>query len=501
MDSDKNKLKDAGKYIPPEYTKSDKKWSKWQSKVENWRKGVIWASEVGVYLAPKFFWTCNDVLVWAYWAIRFHSDHLIFSVKMILNYLDSWFQDSRSIMTNPQIYNIIPEMLKQRYSEVECQYAKVERKELNFYNLIILKRHVEDVTKNVMLIGQKYANNFPVDSDGSKFQSNSSTNFHVSWLDSSNADAEKDLNISVKVKKEKLDWDFSELILDPSQLKDREVMEDLWKYRLIKVSKIKLTYIPDYVEIINTFMKSLHHISEFTLTSKNQNEYTDISEETFKLLWEVYKWTYEQFEIIGINLKEEDYKSLGEAFNKNRNNLTVNIKSCKMNDTCVAYYFNDILTKPRILFLQYLWLANNNIKDSGATIISVWIQYFEYLNSLDLRNNLIGDHGIRSISKSFKYMQRAVQVYLADNMISKKGARYITKNLHYLKSLINIDLNGNQLKDLGVELVVRWVVKEKRDLMITLKNNEVENIDAIKDIIEEEENKKWRITNFKIFID
>ena len=501
MDWVKNKENNTNWYIPPEYVKTDRKCSDWRSLPENCKNKWILESEISQYLSPTLFCVWDEKLICSYWAIQRHSDHLLMSVKMIIGYIDSLFQESRSIMKNPSIYNIMPDMLKQRYSELEYQYSYVERKELNFYNIMTLKRHIENVTKNVTLVGQKYANSLRDESENSNCNNTKTNNHSIVSVKNSNLEESKDLNISIKVKKEKLDWDFSELILDPSQLKDREVMDDLWKYRLIKVSKIKLIYTPDYLDCILTFMRSIHHVSEFTLTSRDQNECIEIDNETINLLCHVYLGTYEQFEIIGINLKEDSYKLLGEAFNKNRNNLTVNIKSWNMNDTSVAYFFNSILLKPRILFLQYLWLSNNNIKDSGATIVSVWIQYFEYLNVLDLRKNLIGDNGIRSISKSFKHMTRAVQVYLSDNVMTKKGAKYIMKNLHYLKSLINLDLSGNQLKDSGVEFIIRNVTKEKRELMITLKNNEIEDIEAIKDIIEEEDNKKFRISNLKIFIE
>ena len=278
-------------------------------------------------------------------------------------------------------------------------------------------------------------------------------------------------------------------------------MQDLWRYKLIKVSKICIFYDVKYVKWTTTFMKSIHHVSEFTLMPQSSQEATQIDALTLDHLWDVYNWTFEQFELKNIKLSEEDCSKLGEAFNKNRNNLTLNLKSCCLDDTSIARLFKDLLSKPRILFLQYLSLADNSIKDKGCQIITVCLPYFEYLNVLDLRKNMIGDHGVKSLSKGFKYMPQVVQIYLSDNMVTKKGFNWILSHLHYLKSIVNFDLSNNSLKDDGVEMAVKAVAPMRREILLNVKNNKVKDLERIKDIIEEEENKKARIASIKVLVE
>ena len=497
--------KTAGGYVPPQYHRSNVKCSEWQSSLENLEKHKTFRDiDLSSKLAaPSFFWLWNEILIWTYWAVKRHSDHWILSWKLLIAYLDDWFADTRYIMTNCELRKIVPDMLAQRYAELEAQYVLFERKNLNFYNMLVLKRHIEVVTRNLQLISEKYAQNFPGISL-SEIKKASMKEFDYKKAEevknSSTLDEWKQ-SIEIKTIKKSLDWDFTELELNPSQLKDREIMDELWGYKLMKLSKVSLVYNEEYLEWIEVFLKSIHHISEFTLKSENPNKPVKLTTNIGKIIANVYNWTYELFALNGIILTEEMWKELGESFNRNRNNLCINFKNWEMDDGGIAYYFNSILVKPRILFLRILSITDNNMKDTGATVIAVWLQYFEFLNMINLKNNLIGDHGMKSLSKSFKYVPRLLQLSLAGNMITKKGIKYLCSHLHYLKSLTNLDLNSNQLKNAGMECIVKWVHSVKKGIVLNLKDNKSEDIEAIKDFIEDEENKKNRIESFTILVE
>ena len=499
-----NCSKPVCRYIPPEYPKTNRKWEEWQSSIENIDKHKLFKDieKNPNLLTPTFFWLCNEALIWTYWALRKHWDHWILSLKLIIAYLDDWFSDSRYIMTNEKIRSVVPEMLAQRYSELEHQYALVERKNLNFYNILVLKRHIEIVTKNLNLVSEKYAQNFPeVSLIDIKKASVGLNRTKKEDKEIDNAHEQSKLPIEIKTSKKSLDCDFTELELNPAQLKDREIMDELWRYKLMKLSKVTLVYNEEYIDWIEVFLKSIHHISEFTLKSDNPNNPVKLAQNIGKIIANVYNCTYELFALNGIILTEEIWKDLGESFNKNRNNLWVNFKNCKMDDGSIAYYFNSILVKPRILFLRILSITDNNMKDTGATVIAVWLQYFEFLNMISLKNNLIGDHGIKSLSKSFKYVPRLLQLSLAGNVITKKGIKSLCSHLHYLKSLTNLDLSSNQLKNNGMEWIVKWVHSVRKAIVLNLQHNQSEDIEAIKDFIEDEENKKNRIESFTILVD
>jgi hypothetical protein len=250
-----------------------------------------------------------------------HSTHTVFSIKMIIGYLDSLFADTRRIMTNAKIYKMVPRMLAERYSELEYQYAYVERVGLNFYNLIYLKRHIETVWKHISVVGEKYAESFP------EARNELSGTIHVPNDYKSISQNQDSVDLGIKWKKEILDCDFSELELDPQQLKDREVMENLRKYRLVKVSKLSVVYDMEYLVFINSFLACIHHVSEFTLKARDINHPIPLHESTTEAIVKIYGCTYEQFELKGLALNDNDWGALGVAFNKNRNNLTVNMKS------------------------------------------------------------------------------------------------------------------------------------------------------------------------------
>ena len=183
-----------------------------------------------------------------------HSqDHTIISLKMVIGYLDSLFNETRPIITNPQTYKLIPVKMLQKYSELENQYALVERKLLNFHNLMLLKRFIEAIWRKISGIGDKFFARCPEGMNQGNFSVVEKIEDEMQPCKRLTADGEE-LNLIVSDKKEILDWDFSELNVDPHLEKDRIVMNELKGHKLVKISKLNMIYDISYLEEINAFL-------------------------------------------------------------------------------------------------------------------------------------------------------------------------------------------------------------------------------------------------------
>lgn len=83
------------------------------------------------------------------------KNHTVISLKMVIGYCDSLFNETRVFLVNPNLFKALPKKLVQQYTELESQYALVERKDLNFYNILLLKKSIEAVTKEITQVSQK----------------------------------------------------------------------------------------------------------------------------------------------------------------------------------------------------------------------------------------------------------------------------------------------------------------------------------------------------------
>ncbi|CAI2383980.1 unnamed protein product [Moneuplotes crassus] len=479
-------------YVPPKYEKTPRMCQECSSTNKNLPPDNEEEKKNYDLYLPYFFCPCKDVLVCTLCAMENHQDHSVISLKMVIGYCDSLFNESRSFVTDPNVYKIIPEDLMTKYSDLENQYAYVERKFLNFHNIMILKRYIENVTKEVTNLCTQYIQDCPQNLTENSYKSVAKIEDEMQPCKKLTADGEE-LNIVISEKKEVLDCEFSVLEVDPSQEKDRIIMEDLRGYKLVKVSKLIMIYDKNHLEDIHKFFNSIHHVSEFILKSRNPSSPIPLDPSTLPIVTKIYSCTYEHYEITGITLSEADMTSLGHAFHKNRNNLTINFTHCSLTSTLLAHYFSPLLTTPRILFLQYLSLPHNNISNTGVSILALTLPYLEYLNVLNLAHNQISDSGAKSLSKTFKYLPRAVQILLSNNKVTKKGLKAFLEHFHYLRSLARFDLSGNLLGEEGVCMAVRRLAGVKKEFVFVVKENGVREMERVREVIEEEEMRSVRV--------
>jgi len=103
--------------------------------------------------------------------------------------------------------------------------------------------------------------------------------------------------------------------------------------------------------------------------------------------------------------------------------------------------------------LKELYLDNNSVGDSGATLLAQALPHCASLKVL-LANNRIGDLGAAKFAEAVRCCQNLERLELQGNRITLDGAKHLAAALPALGCLKDLLLQNNGLSDEGVQALV-----------------------------------------------
>ena len=107
--------------------------------------------------------------------------------------------------------------------------------------------------------------------------------------------------------------------------------------------------------------------------------------------------------------------------------------------------------------LMILKLAQNDVKDEGATKLCAILRQNWTLTTLDLSGNSIGDSGARAVGKCLSVNSSLVNLSLAWNLIGDSGIALLGQFIQLNLALKTLNLEGNKFSESGAENIVGFL--------------------------------------------
>jgi len=188
----------------------------------------------------------------------------------------------------------------------------------------------------------------------------------------------------------------------------------------------------------------------------------------------------------GNEIRDEEVKRLTKLLEKNPNLEELLLFNNRIGDEGLFALLRSIKANSS---LRKLWLGNNFIGDKGLDMIvsslSEHKNFFEKIAFFSLSDNQIGDKGLIAFSMGIEINIFLELLNLSNNQIGDVGATALAKALKGKIFLEKLDLSNNQIGDVGAKTLAK-VLREFRGLSLDLRNNPIEDEEAIKNIWKED---------------
>lgn len=174
--------------------------------------------------------------------------------------------------------------------------------------------------------------------------------------------------------------------------------------------------------------------------------------------------------IINMDFSNDQFKKLIKIFTDYNIVKNVNIDDSISN----SYQFSEFLgALPKLNCAKHVILPRNCLLDEGIQKISLELQNFYRLCTLDLAGNVITEKGCEYICSLIPHIKYLRDFNLSDNRIGPAGAQMLKP---YLSSLINLEefrISNNFLQVEGVIEIVKGTYYLKRLCILDISLNEM----------------------------
>lgn len=123
--------------------------------------------------------------------------------------------------------------------------------------------------------------------------------------------------------------------------------------------------------------------------------------------------------------------------------------------------------------LEFLFLDNNLIGDSGIDLLVPHLKELTKLQFLILTNNNISDKGLKSLAPFLSQLILLRHFYLDNNRISDQGMEYFATYLKDQVKLSTLKFSNNQIGDTGIQALISHFPKLPMLFTLDLSKNRI----------------------------